>query len=208
MLPARGWARPVWIRWEENMLLAQYKAMLEGLYPCTPRQFFTANAALPRGRFMESGGFDAGFARAEDVELGFRLRDRGMRFAFVPSATVTHYARRSFPSWRRTPYQYGRGDVVMHRDKGHRTLDLAYQEFHWRHPLSRLVTRACVGRRAPSCIVRSSLAGIARAGDALGAERVALAALSALFNLLYWQGVVDELGDRRAVWRGVAAAQA
>jgi GT2 family glycosyltransferase len=208
MLPPRGWARPVWIRWEEDKLLAQYRAMLEGVYACTPRQFFTANAALPRDRFLDAGGFDATFARAEDIELGFRLNDRGMRFVFLPGARVTHYPRRSFPSWRRTPYQYGRGDVVMHRDKGHRTLDLAYREFHWRHPLIRLVTRACAGRTAPSRIVGSGLVGIARAGDAVGADRIAMAALSALFNLLYWQGIVDEVGDRRAVWQAVAAAHA
>jgi hypothetical protein len=42
----------------------------------------------------------------------------------------------------------------------------------------------------------------------VGLDRVAGAALSALFGLLYWQGVTDEIGDRDAVWRAVAAAHA
>src|SRR6185503_7804632 len=67
--PDANWRRPAWIRWEEEMLLAQYRAMRDGVYPCTPRQFFTGNASVPRARLIAAGGFDARFVRAEDVEL-------------------------------------------------------------------------------------------------------------------------------------------
>lgn len=205
MLPATGWGRPAWIRWEEAKLLQQYDAMLAGVYACTPRQFFTANASIERRRFLDAGGFDPAFARAEDVELGYRLRDLGSRFAFEPGARVTHYPRRTFASWRRTPYQYGRGDVAMHRDKGHQALELAYLEFHRRHVLNRSLARACVGRRVPFAATTVVLRGLVRAGDALGAQGIAASALSALFNLLYWQGVNDELGGRTELWRSIAA---
>ena len=72
-----------WIRWEEEMLEVQYQAMLSGEYPCTPRQFYTANASLSRDRFLEVGGFDGTFKRAEDVEMAYRMRDRGASFVFV-----------------------------------------------------------------------------------------------------------------------------
>lgn len=208
MLPPVGWSRPAWIRWEEDKLVQQYRAMLKGVYECTPRQFFTANAALPRQRFIEAGGFDPSFVRAEDVELGFRLHAGGMQFAFEPRAAVVHYPRRSFGSWRRTPYQYGRGDVTMHRDKGHGTLDNAFREFHGRHRLNRLLTRACVGHAVPFRATAFALGVTAQVADHVGLDRVAGAALSALFGLLYWQGVTDEIGDRDAVWRAVAAAHA
>jgi hypothetical protein len=40
----------------------------------------------------------------------------------------------------------------------------------------------------------------------LGVRRVTSSALSATFNLLYWQGVCDELGSREALSRSLAAA--
>jgi GT2 family glycosyltransferase len=204
MLPPDRWRRPAWIRWEEAKLVAQYEAMRLGRYPCTPRQFFTANASLARSTFIASGGFDNRFGRAEDVELGYRLRDAGLRFVFEPRAKVWHYPHRSFASWRRTPYEYGRSDVAMDHDKGHEALGLAYREFHGRHPLNRALARGCVGRPAAFATVTVLLRAAVRVADTVGADRPAAAALSALFNLLYWQGVSDALGGRHAVWRSVA----
>lgn len=207
MLPPRAERRPVWIRWEETKLLEEYQAMVSGAYACTPRQLFTANASIERTRFVDAGGFDPAFARAEDVELGYRLRDLGSGFIFAPGARVTHHAHRSFASWRRTPYQYGRGDVAMERDKGHQALGLAYFEFPRRHALNRFLARACVGRRLTFAATTIALGVAARAADAFGGSRVANAALSALFNLLYWQGVSDELGGRHLVWRPLDPAR-
>jgi GT2 family glycosyltransferase len=200
MLAPTEWSRPAWIRWEEDKLHAVYRAMVSGRWPCTPRQFFTANASLPRDRFLAAGGFDTRFRRAEDVELGYRLRDAGMRFVFEPAARVWHYPRRSFASWRRTPYDYGRADVWMQRDKGHHALSVAYDEFQTkRHPLNRALARICVGRPAAFAPVSLALRLTVHASEAIGARRPASAALSALYNLLYWQGVSDSVGGRDAV---------
>ena len=95
---------------------------------------------------IRAGGFDPAFKRAEDVELAYRLRDVGMRFVFNPRADVRHYASRSFSAWLRTPYQYGRYDVIMARDKGQETLQCATYEFYERNWLTRAMTRLCVGR--------------------------------------------------------------
>jgi GT2 family glycosyltransferase len=205
MLPPRDWPRPVWVRWEEQKLRRQYDAMLSGRYPCTPRQFYTGNSSLTRARFFEAGGFDPGFKRAEDVELGYRLSRRGARFVFNPRAVVLHYPSRSFAAWCRTPYQYGRNDVRMERDKGHVALQVATREFQTRHPLNCLMTRLCVGRqtllKAAVCALRSvvHIAGHVRS------ERTAQLALSGIFNLLYWQGVCDELGGPEPLGRSLAA---
>jgi GT2 family glycosyltransferase len=209
MLPPSGqWQRPAWIRWEEEMLLAQYRAMRDGLYSCTPRQFFTGNASVSRKRLLASGGFDPRFVRAEDVELGYRLRNAGMRFVFASEARVRHYPDRTFASWRRTPYLYGRADVAMSRDKGHESLDLAYREFHRRRRLNRFIARICVGRPALTGAFVGSLGAVVRVADAVAARRVAAAGLSAIFNVLYWQGIADESGGRDAVWRSVKARAA
>ena len=204
MQPPSGWARPAWIRWEEEMLEVQYRAMLAGEYPCTPRQFYTANASLSRRRFLESGGFDATFKRAEDVEFAYRLRDAGAEFKFLPQAIVHHYASRTFAAWSRTPYQYGRYDVLMHREKGHEALSCAVEEFHTRHVLTRTLARLCVGRGAFVKTSVVSLRGLALAADGIGLGKVARLALGAIFNLLYWQGVSDEIGGSKQVWSAIA----
>jgi GT2 family glycosyltransferase len=204
MQPPVDWSRPAWIRWEEEMLEVQYQAMLSGEYPCTPRQFYTANASLSRARFLEVGGFDGAFKRAEDVEMAYRMRDRGATFVFLHSAIVYHYAERTFAAWARTPYQYGRYDVIMHREKGHEALPCAAHEFHRRHVLTRWLARSCVGH---PLLVRASVAGlrvVAELSDRVRRRGAARLALSGIFNLLYWQGVSDELGGPEPVWRTVA----
>jgi GT2 family glycosyltransferase len=203
MSPPTDAPRSVWVRWEERQLLKQYAAMERGAYPCTPRQFYTGNASLMRERLLAAGGFDARFKRAEDVELAFRLWALGARFLFEPAADVLHYASRSFRSWMRTPYQYGRYDVVMGREKGINTFEIACYEFERRHRWNRRLARACVGRlwRRPA-ILGLFLAAVT--ADAIGLDNAASFALSAIFNLQYWQGASDELGGPAPVWNAVA----
>jgi GT2 family glycosyltransferase len=205
MVAPSGWPRPAWVRWEEEILDVQYQAMVAGEWECTPRQLYTANASLSRTRFLASGGFDTTFKRAEDVELAYRMRDRGAHFIFCPEAVVHHYAERSFEAWCRTPYQYGRYDVVMHREKGHEALPCAAHEFHSRHVLTRALARACVGHPLLVGTSVRLLRLVASAADRLGASGVARLALSGIFNLLYWQGASDEFGGPKPVWGMVAA---
>lgn len=203
MSPPGDWPRAVWVRWEERQLQKQYDAMLQGVYPCTFRQFYTGNASAPRALLLRAGGFDPRFMRAEDVELAFRLWTLGARFHFEPRADVLHYASRSFASWARTPYQYGRYDVVMGREKGINTFELACREFSRRHPWNRWLTRATVGRPGRRAVMLGLFLA-AVAADRAGLERLATFALSAIFSQQYWQGASDELGGTGPVWRAVA----
>ena len=59
------------------MLAKQYEAMDRGVYGATARQFYTGNASVARRHVIAAGGFDTSFRRAEDVELAYRLADRG-----------------------------------------------------------------------------------------------------------------------------------
>lgn len=58
------------------------------------REVFSACAAaalIPRKEYLDAGGFDEDyFAYLEDVDLGFRLRLRGLKCIFVPRAVVRH----------------------------------------------------------------------------------------------------------------------
>ena len=71
-----------WVRWEQEMLMKQYKAMLRGDWPATARQFYTGNASLRRSHILAAGGFDENFRRAEDVELAYRLQRERPRIRF------------------------------------------------------------------------------------------------------------------------------
>jgi GT2 family glycosyltransferase len=206
MSPPRDWRRPAWVRWEEDLLQIQYRDMIAGKYPCTPRQLYTANASLHRDQFLAVGGFDARFKRAEDVELGYRLRDAGARFMFNPRANVMHYASRSFEAWLRTPHQYGRYDVAMAHDKGQETLIWATYEFHSRHPLTQWMVKLCVGRERLVAVARAVLGGLVAVADRAGAPpRLVSIVLSGIFNLMYWQGACEELGGRQAVLNALSA---
>ncbi len=117
--------------------------------PRPPRQFYTGNASVARRHVIAAGGFDTAFRRAEDVELAYRLADRGLRFSFDHDAVVLHYADRSFDAWRRMATDYGRNDVIFARDMG-RTwlLDSIAREFGDRNTLIRGLTRTCLPRPA------------------------------------------------------------
>jgi GT2 family glycosyltransferase len=198
MSPPRDWSRPIWVRWEEEQLLSQYDAMIAGLWSCTARQFYTGNASLARERFTQAGGFDVSFKRAEDVELAYRLHDLGATLVFNPRAEVLHYAFRSFEAWRRTPYQYGRYDVVMHRS-GRQTLIWALREFQSRNVLNRALVKLLAGRRRMVGAAVGVLSAAVQVASQLGAYRQAQQGLSAMFGLLYWQGICDEFGGRRVL---------
>jgi GT2 family glycosyltransferase len=95
------------------MLVKQYDAMERGDWAATARQFYTANASLARRHVLDAGGFDERFRRAEDVELAYRLADRGLRFVFARDAVVVHHPDRSFRAWLDIAGAYGRNDVVF-----------------------------------------------------------------------------------------------
>ena len=187
-----------WVKWEQRMLYKQYDAMLRGDWEATPRQFYTANASLARRHLESAGGFDPAFRRAEDVELAYRLADAGLTFTFVPEAVVLHYAERSFDSWRANASAYGRNDVIFGRDQGQAwLLESIAHEFHGRHRLVRSLTRMSLRHPRVGRIVAGGAAFTARAASKTGPESVADAALSALYNLEYYRGMADELGDTR-----------
>lgn len=201
MLAPPGRRLAPWLVWEAATLQKQYDAMQAGRFAPTPRQFYTANASVRRAHVLAAGGFNETFTRAEDVELAFRLADRGLRFYFLPDAAVLHEPDRTLAAWLRVPYEYGRHDVRMawECDRPY-LLPLALRELGHRHPLNRLLPRWCAGRRRLSQVVVSTLAFALRAGPR-PAARWQLALCSALFNLQYWRGVADAAGLGAGFWR-------
>ncbi|MFZ5918257.1 MAG: glycosyltransferase family 2 protein [Chloroflexota bacterium] len=203
--PDSEFPRSAWVRWEEAMLDKQYQAMTSGEWQPGARQFYTGNTSLPRDEIVAAGGFDPSFRRAEDVELGYRLADRGLVFFFNPAAQGLHYAERSFESWCRTPYLYGRYDVIMTRNKGQDwLLPAVASEFHGRNGLVRALARLCVGHEGRKTLAVALLSRLARLGDGAGIRALPRYAYSGVFNLLHYQGVRDEMGSTAAFWQLIA----
>ena len=205
MLTPDDFVMSSWVRWEQAMLAKQYQAMLSGKYAPSARQFYTGNTSLARAHLIAAGGFDTNFRRAEDVELAYRLAQRGLKFVFNPNAIGYHYAERSFRSWIEIPYTYGRNDVIFTRDRQqHWLLPEVLNEFRDRNTLVRLLVRVCLDRGTLSNSIVAWLRGISYLGNRLGIERLVQMAHSGMFNLRYYQGVAHELGGRRHFFAQVA----
>lgn len=205
MLPPSDRRLPAWLRWEAETLEKQYRAMRAGVYAATPRQFYTANASVPRTLLLAAGGFREELNRAEDIELAHRLADLGVEFLFLPEAAVVHIPERSFDAWLGTAYDYGRAAVIFERELGRPYLQAAYEEWSARHPLNRAAARACVGSTmANQGAIRITRLLLSLPGWLLPA-RMCAAVCAALYNIRYWQGIADASGLGSAVWKTAMA---
>ena len=197
MLTPDDFVMSPWVRWEQAMLDKQYTAMCSGKWQPSPRQFYTGNTSLARRHLVAAGGFDVTFRRAEDVELAYRLAQRGLRFVFTMQAVGYHYAERSFGSWIDIPYAYGRNDVIFAFHKQQTwILPTVRKEFRRRHPLIRMLVHLCLGRRLLSRWMLHTLKFLSEFGQRLGRERLPHFVFSGMFNMRYYQGMADELGGR------------
>jgi GT2 family glycosyltransferase len=176
LLTPEGFEMTPWVRWEQEMLMKQYKALLRGDWPATARQFYTGNASLRRSHILAAGGFDEGFRRAEDVELAYRLANKGLDFVFNMQAVGMHFAERSFRAWLDTAYTYGRNDVIFARDRDQKWLT-------W--------------------ITSSALKLAADAATLLRASNIERRAYSGLFNLQYYSGFFSELDDVHFLFKDI-----
>jgi GT2 family glycosyltransferase len=208
MLTPDDFALSPWVRWEQTMLTKQYDAMRAGKFEPSARQFYTGNTSLARKHLLASGGFDENFRRAEDVELAYRLEQRGLKFVFNSDAIGFHYAERSFGSWLETPYIYGRNDVIFTNAKNQDwLLPQVLLEFHHRNPLIQGLVHLCLDRYKVSHHTLACLKKLAHLADSFGVERLVKAAYSGMFNLRYYQGIASELGGRERFFAQVIQAQ-
>lgn len=195
---------PSWIVWEHRMLERQYRNFTAGLWAVGPTNLYSGNVSVRREHLLAAGGFDERFTRQEDVELGFRLARRGLRFLFDARANGAHRSSRTFASWYRTPFEYGRRDVEMARDGEPGALGYARRHYAERSPLTRLLARVCIGVPVLEPVALAAASAAAKRG---GGNPVSQRACSLAFNLRYLQGMCVELGGRRRLWETLVEAQ-
>jgi len=74
------------------------------------------NMALRRGPLQAISGFDPIFrAAGDDVDLCWRLRERGGIIGFAPAALVWHHRRKSLYKYWRQQVGYGRAEALLER---------------------------------------------------------------------------------------------
>jgi glycosyltransferase involved in cell wall biosynthesis len=193
MLLAPGAKLQPWVRWEEKGLNEQYEMLRLGVWPATPRQFYTANASAPREVLLKAGLFDAELRRAEDVELAYRLEAMGVGFRFLPDAVVHHVPNRTYAAWQSIPRQYGYYDVLMWKEKGHAhllgSIQMEFREH--RHRLTQTAVRLLTGRPLALAAFIKAASAAAYLASRAGIDKVANATYSLIFNLLYYRGAAE-----------------
>jgi glycosyltransferase involved in cell wall biosynthesis len=192
------YAQP-WVAWEQAKVEAQYDAMTRGDWAPTFRQFWTGNASVAKKHFVEAGGFDANFLRAEDVELGVRFMALELGFRFNPTARGLHHAERTLRSWEGVHTSYGRLDVEIFAKLGEEELFTILGDNWTRvHPSIRRVVEACRGKPARHSALRALLHGHLELARRVQMPLFANESCSLLANLLYWEASFTALGPDRA----------
>jgi glycosyltransferase involved in cell wall biosynthesis len=191
------YAQP-WVAWEQDKVEAQYTAMLRGDWEPTFRQFWTGNASVAREHVLAVGGFDPSFLRAEDIELGRRLHERGLGFRFNPAARGLHHAERSLEAWIAMHRSYGALEVQIFSGLGDEELvEILAGNWSRIHPATRWLVGHCLGRPRRQALARSLLKSWLKLGAATGAPLAANEACGALANLAYWDASANALGRAR-----------
>ena len=78
--------------------------------------FYTSNVSLPRDLLIEAGLFDTRFPHAawEDIEVAYRLMQRGMRMLYRPAAVARHHHDITFASFRRRQEKAGEAAAIFY----------------------------------------------------------------------------------------------
>jgi mycofactocin glycosyltransferase len=73
----------------------------------------SCNLLVRRSAFLEVGGFREELHVGEDVDLSWRLRDRGFTIAYVPRGPVLHEHRNRVGPFLRRRFEYGTSEGVL-----------------------------------------------------------------------------------------------
>ena len=188
-----------WVAWEQAKLEAQYDAMLRGDWEPSFRQFWTGNASVAKAHVEGAGGFDPSFLRGEDVELGRRLHQRGLRFRFNPKARGLHHAERSLTAWETMHESYGALEVKIFGGLGEEELiDTLAHNWSRVHPLTHWLVSRSVGNPLRYRAARLALRNWLKLGAAAEVPIAASQVCGALANIIYWQASAQALGEARA----------
>ncbi|OFX25244.1 MAG: mycofactocin system glycosyltransferase [Anaeromyxobacter sp. RBG_16_69_14] len=73
----------------------------------------SCNLLVRRRDFADSGGFREELQVAEDVDLSWRLRDRGRKIVYTPAGSIVHEHRNRLGAFLRRRFQYGTSEGLL-----------------------------------------------------------------------------------------------
>ncbi|HMJ11304.1 MAG TPA: glycosyltransferase family A protein [Polyangiaceae bacterium] len=191
------YAQP-WVAWEQAQVEKQYVAMQRGDYEPSFRQFWTGNASVARQHLLAAGLFNAEHKRGEDIELGFRLFERGLKFRFNPRARGLHHAERSLDSWQHAHESYGTLEVELFGKLGEDSLlKMLAENFARLNPASQWLLRRTLGHGLRERALQKALRAYLESSAAVRSGKISNRACSLLANLLYWRASAEALGAPR-----------
>jgi glycosyltransferase involved in cell wall biosynthesis len=193
-----GFFRIALRRWWESM----FAVMRDPGHRFHAFDLLSGNMSLPACLFRRVGGFDPAFTCHEDYELGVRLMEAGVLFAFAHNAVGHHHEQTDLRRALRRKFDEGCADV----DLGRR-----HPEIRDELPLAH-VSR--MRSRRARAVLRLAFLSAAHAGlittvglSMLGVMERARArtqwrrVLDDLLLYWYWRGVADRLGSVDAALR-------
>lgn len=74
-----------------------------------------SNSSMPREMLMAAGGFDEDFRMREDLELGIRLAESGVRMEYVGDAVAYQYYGKTASDLLKDAERFGSADVMLAR---------------------------------------------------------------------------------------------
>ncbi len=112
----------------------------------------TGSAAYRRGIFVGNGGFDTNFSTAsgEDVDLSYRLAQRGYCLVFAPQAWVYHPHPTTVRTYARRKYRVGYWRVRMYKNHPAKMIDDSHTPQSLK--LEMLLATGAVGVFAPGIL--------------------------------------------------------
>jgi GT2 family glycosyltransferase len=111
--------------------------------------FYTANLSLKRALFQQAGGFDVErfpFGH-EDLDLGYRLSQRGLTLRYLPQARAQHLNAPSLDEWRRRVARIARSERAF--VEAHPELAPPYFHTRFTEIAAQPATRGITGRLQP-----------------------------------------------------------
>ncbi len=122
--------------WFENTALDRYEKVSSSLYKGRRSKssreeggFFylpTCNLLVKKEIFLSLGGFDETMSVGEDVDLCWRLRDKGFETEYRPAGAVFHRHRNEMKAFFTRRFQYGTSEPFLNKKHSDRVKKMFY----------------------------------------------------------------------------------
>ena len=165
---------------------------------------YTGNVSFRRDDYLAVGGFDPAFRISEDAELGVRLERAGVEITMAEDAVTVHASDHAdLAKWVQRSIAYGGADSRMAEkhpgDPATSPWRFVWQVRAFSRPFLLLSAFHPTLMRPVTWLALLAV----RVFDALRFDRLAEVGVTFAYGLLYYRGVREHAGSRRAVRRSL-----